>query len=147
MCSSLSSVLRWPALLALLFAVACHASLQFYTLLRIRYFNSSYILASPLRFALCFNDEKQEGASKEDIEQLTKFKFRKVGGHVNKHGGDDEAQGNTEGIMTECGTDSPVEHTLLQEDAVSIQTIHSSHLTNQILDRLRFSDSCDYAHL
>lgn len=60
----------------------------------------------------------QEGASKEDIEQLTKFKFRKVG-DANKHTGD-EAQGTTEGIMTECGTDSPIEHTLLQEDAVSI---------------------------
>ena len=74
---------------------------------------------SQLRFAICFNDEKQEGASKEDIEQLTKFKFRKVGGDVNKHAGD-EAQGNAEGVMTECGTDSPVEHTILQEDAVSI---------------------------
>ena len=71
--------------------------------------------------------KKQEGASKEDIEQLTKFKFRKVG-DVNKHAGD-EAQGNTDGIMIECGTDSPVEHTLLQEDAVSIYyntKIHSS---------------------
>ncbi|KAH0913291.1 hypothetical protein HID58_036612 [Brassica napus] len=57
----------------------------------------------------------RSGASKEDIEQLTKFKFRKVG-DVNKHAGD-EAQGNTDGIMIECGTDSPVEHTLLQEDA------------------------------
>ncbi|KAG5391930.1 hypothetical protein IGI04_021893 [Brassica rapa subsp. trilocularis] len=42
--------------------------------------------------------------------------FRKVGGDVNKHAGD-EAQGNAEGVMTECGTDSPVEHTILQEDA------------------------------
>ncbi|KAF3606430.1 hypothetical protein DY000_02045107 [Brassica cretica] len=97
-----------PCIIAVLYAVADQVLLVA---------NSSYILASQLRFALCFNDEKQEGASKEDIEQLTKFKFRKVGGDVNKHGGGDEAQGNTEGIMTECGTDSPVEHTLLQEDA------------------------------
>ena len=62
--------------------------------------------------------KKQEGASKEDIEQLTKFKFRKVG-RVNKHAGDD-AQANTEGKMTECGTDSPLEHTILQDDAVSL---------------------------
>ncbi|CAH8382916.1 unnamed protein product [Eruca vesicaria subsp. sativa] len=94
-----------PCIIAVLYAVADQVLLVA---------NSSYILKS-LRFAICFNNEKQEGASKEDIEQLTKFKFRKVG-DVNKHAGD-EAQGNTEGIMTECGTDSPIEHTLLQEDA------------------------------
>ncbi|KAG2297778.1 hypothetical protein Bca4012_008962 [Brassica carinata] len=68
----------------------------------------------PCIIAVLYAVADQEGASKEDIEQLTKFKFRKV--DVNKHAGD-EAQGNTDGIMTECGTDSPVEHTLLQEDA------------------------------
>ncbi|KAL0694341.1 hypothetical protein Bca4012_061521 [Brassica carinata] len=70
----------------------------------------------PCIIAVLYAVADQEGASKEDIEQLTKFKFRKVGGDVNKHAGD-EAQGNTEGVMTECGTDSPVEHTILQEDA------------------------------
>ena len=43
--------------------------------------------------------------------------------------------------MIECGTDSPVEHTLLQEDAVSIHSntqFHSSHLMYQTLDRLCF---------
>ncbi|CAH8388903.1 unnamed protein product [Eruca vesicaria subsp. sativa] len=69
----------------------------------------------PCIIAILYAVADQEGASKEDIEQLTKFKFRKVGG-VSKHTGD-EAQANTEGIMTECGTDSPVEHTILQEDA------------------------------
>lgn len=72
----------------------------------------------------------QEGASKEDIEQLTKFKFRKVG-DANKHTGE-EAQENTEGIMTECGTDSPIEHTLLQEDAVSIHYKHTSSFSSKI---------------
>lgn len=57
----------------------------------------------------------QEGASKEDIDQLTKFKFRKTG--------DDEksvvdVEGPVGGIMTECGTDSPMEHVLSQDDAV-----------------------------
>ena len=70
----------------------------------------------PCIIAVLYAVADQEGASKEDIEQLTKFKFRKVG-DVNKHAGDEEAQGNTEGVMTECGTDSPVEHTILQEDA------------------------------
>ncbi|KAF8104833.1 hypothetical protein N665_0166s0018 [Sinapis alba] len=69
----------------------------------------------PCIIAVLYAVADQEGASKEDIEQLTKFKFRKVGG-ANKHAGD-EAQANTEGIMTECGTDSPLEHTILQEDA------------------------------
>ncbi|XP_010494577.1 PREDICTED: E3 ubiquitin-protein ligase At1g12760-like [Camelina sativa] len=69
----------------------------------------------PCIIAVLYVVADQEGASKEDIEQLTKFKFRKVG-DANKHTGD-EAQGTTEGIMTECGTDSPIEHTLLQEDA------------------------------
>ncbi|CAH2038060.1 unnamed protein product [Thlaspi arvense] len=69
----------------------------------------------PCIIAVLYAVADQEGASKEDIEQLTKFKFRKVG-DVNKHAVD-EAQEGAEGIMTECGTDSPVEHTLLQEDA------------------------------
>lgn len=66
----------------------------------------------------------QEGASKEDIDQLTKFKFRKVGDSV-KHTVDEE-QGDSGGVMTECGTDSPVEHTLPHEDAVSNTQNHSS---------------------
>ncbi|KAG7646094.1 E3 ubiquitin-protein ligase [Arabidopsis thaliana] len=69
----------------------------------------------PCIIAVLYAVADQEGASKEDIEQLTKFKFRKLG-DANKHT-NDEAQGTTEGIMTECGTDSPIEHTLLQEDA------------------------------
>ena len=61
----------------------------------------------------------QEGATKEDIDQLTKFKFRKVG-ESEKHNFDEEqAQGDSGGVMTECGTDSPLEHTLSREDTVS----------------------------
>lgn len=58
---------------------------------------------------------KQEGASKEDIEQLSKFKFSKRCSDEKLAG---DAQGPCGGIMTECGTDSPVEHVLSQEDAV-----------------------------
>lgn len=57
---------------------------------------------------------KQDGASKEDIEQLSKFKFRRVSNE--KVAGD--AQGPHGGVMTECGTDSPIEHVLSPEDAV-----------------------------
>jgi len=37
-----------------------------------------------------------------------------------KHTVDEEqGQGDSGGVMTECGTDSPVEHALPHEDAVS----------------------------
>ncbi|XP_010473550.1 PREDICTED: E3 ubiquitin-protein ligase At1g63170 [Camelina sativa] len=71
----------------------------------------------PCIIAVLYAVAEQEGASKEDIDQLTKFKFRKVGDSV-KHAVDEEqAQGDSGGVMTECGTDSPVEHTLPHEDA------------------------------
>ncbi|CAN1186221.1 E3 ubiquitin-protein ligase At4g11680 [Linum perenne] len=55
-----------------------------------------------------------EGATKEDIDQLTKFKFRRVAESEKLAGEEQETPG---GIMTECGTDSPIEHALPQEDA------------------------------
>lgn len=67
----------------------------------------------------------QEGASKEDIDQLTKFKFRKVGDSVKYPVDEEHGQGDSGGVMTECGTDSPVEHTLPHEDAVSNTQNHS----------------------
>lgn len=57
---------------------------------------------------------KQEGASDEDIRQLPKYKFRKI---CEKLTG--ETCGPSGGIMTECGTDTPIEHVLSAEDAVS----------------------------
>ncbi|RXH87318.1 hypothetical protein DVH24_028818 [Malus domestica] len=48
----------------------------------------------------------QDGASMEDIEQLSKFRFKKV---ANEKVADD-VQG---GVMTECGTDSPIKHRFL----------------------------------
>lgn len=61
--------------------------------------------------------KKQEGASKEDIEQLSKFKFRRIESNEKL-----TATGNTEGpvggIMTECRADSPMEHVLAEEDVV-----------------------------
>lgn len=58
---------------------------------------------------------KQEGASKEDIERLSKFKFRRLVDDDKLTG---DAQGSQGGIMTECGSDTPIEHMLSHEDAV-----------------------------
>uniref|UniRef100_A0A1J3FRR6 RING-type E3 ubiquitin transferase n=1 Tax=Noccaea caerulescens TaxID=107243 RepID=A0A1J3FRR6_NOCCA len=72
----------------------------------------------PCIIAVLYAVAEQEGASKEDIDQLTKFKFRKFG-DSEKHNVDEEqqAQGDSGGVMTECGTDSPIEHSLPHEDA------------------------------
>jgi hypothetical protein len=59
--------------------------------------------------------KKQEGASKEDIEQLSKFKFRRVESNEKQT---DNIQEPAGGIMTECRADSPIEHVLAEEDAV-----------------------------
>lgn len=58
---------------------------------------------------------KQEGASKEDIKLLPKFTFRREGG-VGKT--NDEIQGFRGGVMTEYGTETPIEHILSYEEAV-----------------------------
>ncbi|KAJ6388706.1 TRANSCRIPTION FACTOR C2H2 FAMILY-RELATED [Salix viminalis] len=68
----------------------------------------------PCIIAILYAVTDQEGASKEDIDQLAKFKFRRDG-DIDKLSGDD--QGCFGGIMTECGTDSPIEHVLSGEDA------------------------------
>ncbi|KAM7256583.1 hypothetical protein ACFE04_012324 [Oxalis oulophora] len=67
----------------------------------------------PCIIAILYAVADQEGASKEDIDQLSKFKFRRVSDE--KLPGD--SQGPHGGIMTECGTDSPIEHVLSPEDA------------------------------
>ncbi|KAF5478315.1 hypothetical protein F2P56_004882 [Juglans regia] len=68
----------------------------------------------PCIIALLYAVADQEGATKEDIEQLTKYKFRKIGDNEKLAG---DVQGPHGGIMTECSTDSPIEHVLSQEDA------------------------------
>ncbi|CAA7022838.1 unnamed protein product [Microthlaspi erraticum] len=72
----------------------------------------------PCIIAVLYAVAEQEGASKEDIDQLTKFKFRKVGDSEKQSVDEEEqAKGNSGGVMTECGTDSPIEHSLPHEDA------------------------------
>ncbi|KAI5439910.1 hypothetical protein KIW84_025316 [Lathyrus oleraceus] len=68
----------------------------------------------PCIIALLYAVADQEGASKEDIEQLSKFKFRKVENNEKQTG---NIEGPAGGIMTECRADSPIEHVLAEEDA------------------------------
>lgn len=58
--------------------------------------------------------DQQEGASEEDINNLSKFKFRTMGDHDKLVAGIAAPVG---GVMTECGTNPPVEHILSAEDA------------------------------
>ncbi|KAF1872525.1 hypothetical protein Lal_00016827 [Lupinus albus] len=80
-----------PCIIALLYAVADQASHGYYRFL----------------FGL-------DGASKEDIEQLSKFKFRRLENGEKLAG---NTEGSAGGIMTECVVDSPIEHVLSDEDA------------------------------
>ncbi|XP_050228582.1 E3 ubiquitin-protein ligase At1g12760-like isoform X2 [Mercurialis annua] len=68
----------------------------------------------PCIIAILYAVADQEGASKEDIDQLSKFKFRRVDNNEKLSGDEQETLG---GVMTECCTDSPVEHVLSEEDA------------------------------
>lgn len=58
--------------------------------------------------------DQQDGATREDIERLPRYKFRRIG-EVEKKSG--EIQESFGGIMTECDTDTPIEHVLSLEDA------------------------------
>lgn len=60
---------------------------------------------------------EQEGATKEEMDHLPKYKFRKISDFEKVNG---EIQESFGGIMTECDTDTPTEHAPSQEDAVSL---------------------------
>ncbi|KAK4761558.1 hypothetical protein SAY87_029442 [Trapa incisa] len=69
----------------------------------------------PCIIAILYAVTDQEGASKEDIEQLAKFKFRSSGNHEKDTS---DLQRSHSGIMIECSnTDTPSEHYLSHEDA------------------------------
>ncbi|EOA20799.1 hypothetical protein CARUB_v10001135mg [Capsella rubella] len=59
----------------------------------------------PCIIAILYAVADQEGASKNDIDQIPKFRFRKSSNNE-----------KLSGIMTECGTDSPIERSLSPED-------------------------------
>ncbi|KAF5729962.1 E3 ubiquitin-protein ligase [Tripterygium wilfordii] len=67
----------------------------------------------PCIIAILYAVADQEGASKEDIDMLSKYKFRRVGDDEKVTGDGRESIG---GIMTECGTDAPFERSLSPED-------------------------------
>lgn len=73
---------------------------------------------------------QQEGATKEDIERLPKYKFRRFGDFDKQSG---EIQESFGGIMTECDTDSPVEHVLPLEDAVCSVRVSILHVDRKFL--------------
>lgn len=58
---------------------------------------------------------QQEGATKEEIDLLPKYKFRIIK-EFKKEG---DAQESSRGVMTECDSDSASEHIIALEDAVS----------------------------
>ncbi|PSS26343.1 E3 ubiquitin-protein like [Actinidia chinensis var. chinensis] len=68
----------------------------------------------PCIIAILYAVADQEGATKEDIDRLPKYKFRRLGEFEKQNG---EIQESFGGIMTECDTDSPIEHALSAEDA------------------------------
>lgn len=77
----------------------------------------SSLLETPSLDVSNFFSVKQEGATNEDIERLPKYKFRRIGDFEKQNGEIQESYG---GIMTECDTDSPIEHVLPFEDAVCL---------------------------
>ncbi|KAL7215961.1 hypothetical protein ACSBR1_028000 [Camellia fascicularis] len=59
----------------------------------------------------------KEGATKEDIEQLPKYKFRRIGDFEKQNG---EIQESFGGIIRECDTDSAIEHVFSPENATTV---------------------------
>ncbi|PWA85666.1 zinc finger, RING/FYVE/PHD-type [Artemisia annua] len=68
----------------------------------------------PCIIAILYAVADQEGATKDDIERLPKYKFNRIDDFEKENG---EIQKGYGGIMVECDTDSPVERALSEEDA------------------------------
>ncbi|XAR53176.1 hypothetical protein NMG60_11021614 [Bertholletia excelsa] len=68
----------------------------------------------PCIIAILYAVADQEGASREDVDQLPKFKFRRFHDMEEVNG---EIQGSLAGVMTECDTEKAIEHVVSLEDA------------------------------
>ncbi|KAJ6797260.1 putative E3 ubiquitin-protein ligase [Iris pallida] len=71
----------------------------------------------PCIIAILYAVADQEGASDEDIHQLPKYIFRRTGDSADAEKLDDEISKPSGGIMTECGSDAPLEHEIAAENA------------------------------
>ncbi|XP_076948772.1 E3 ubiquitin-protein ligase At1g63170-like [Bidens hawaiensis] len=68
----------------------------------------------PCIIAILYAVADQEGATKDDIDRLPKYKFKRIDDFEKENG---EIQKRYGGIMVECDTDAPVERALSEEDA------------------------------
>ncbi|KAL3517115.1 hypothetical protein ACH5RR_024017 [Cinchona calisaya] len=96
----------------------------------------------PCIIALLYAVADQEGATKEDIERLPKYKFRRFGDSEKQNG---EIQESFGGIMTECDTAAPIEHVLPLEDAeccICLCTYEDETELRELPCRHHFHSSC-----
>lgn len=68
----------------------------------------------PCIIAILYAVADQDGATDEDIRQLPRYKFRRI---ADSEKDDGETSGRYGGILTESGSDPPIEHSLSAEDA------------------------------
>ncbi|XP_024996310.1 E3 ubiquitin-protein ligase At1g63170-like [Cynara cardunculus var. scolymus] len=68
----------------------------------------------PCIIAILYAVADQEGATKDDIDRLPKYQFKRINDFEKRSEEIQEAFG---GLMIECDTDAPIEHALPREDA------------------------------
>ncbi|XP_076951965.1 E3 ubiquitin-protein ligase At1g63170-like [Bidens hawaiensis] len=68
----------------------------------------------PCIIAILYAVADQEGATKDDIDRLPKYKYKRIDDFEKQNG---EIQKGYGGIMVECDTDAPVERALSEEDS------------------------------
>lgn len=68
----------------------------------------------PCIIAILYAVADQEGATKDDVDRLPKYLFKRINDLEKRSG---EIQEAFVGLMIECDTDAPIEHALPREDA------------------------------